>query len=87
MKKIQFTIDGMVIKKNILWMGWPNAIIGYLAGLQEVISITFDAETHIFTLQGEDFSKDTLLKSLTEISLAEERQFTLDSYSESWLQI
>ncbi|MGA1846647.1 hypothetical protein [Deferribacter abyssi] len=64
-------------------MGCPDAILGYLAGLQDVKEISFDVRNRVFTaIVNDNYNKRVLQKDINIVSTKEGRIFTVESYEE-----
>jgi len=63
-------------------MGCPNAIISYLAGLQDVMEVNFDIDSRVFSLKSSSFSESRLKDALIVLSRQEKREFGIDKYAE-----
>ncbi len=63
-------------------MGCPNAIVSYLAGMQDVEEVSFDTEKRVFSLQSNSFSKSKLKETLIVLSKQEKREFSIERYKE-----
>ncbi len=63
-------------------MGCPNAIVSYLAGMQDVEEVSFDTEKRVFSLQSNSFSKSKLKEALIVLSKQEKREFSIERYKE-----
>ena len=63
-------------------MGCPNAIISYLAGLQDVKEVNFDIDSRVFSLKSSSFSESRLKDALIVLSRQEKREFGIDKYAE-----
>ena len=61
-------------------MGCPNAIVSYLAGMQDVEEVSFDTEKRVFSLQSNSFSKSKLKETLIVLSKQEKREFSIERY-------
>ncbi len=62
-------------------MGCPNAIVSYLAGLQDVNDVEFNIESRVFSLTGNSFSEAKLKEVLIVLSKQEKREFKIAKYS------
>ncbi len=63
-------------------MGCPNAIVSYLAGLQDVMEVNFDIDSRVFSLKSSSFSESRLKDALIVLSRQEKREFGIDKYAE-----
>jgi len=63
-------------------MGCPNAIVSYLAGLQDVKEVNFDIDSRVFSLKSSSFSESRLKDALIVLSRQEKREFGIDKYAE-----
>jgi len=62
-------------------MGCPNAIVSYLAGMQDVEEVSFDTEKRVFSLQSNSFSESKLKEALIVLSKQEKRDFSIGKYT------
>ena len=62
-------------------MGCPNAIVSYLAGLQDVNDVEFNIESRVFSLTGNSFGEEKLKEALIVLSKQEKREFKIAKYS------
>ena len=49
-EKVLFKVEGMVKRRGITWIGWPNAIVSALEGTEGIQKITYMLEEELFEL-------------------------------------
>ncbi len=80
MDKVFLKIEGMVQKRGFTWMGWPDAIVSTLEGMEGIEKMVFLPEKEVFELSfiSNVISMEMIFEKI--VALGKKRNLTYKSF-------